>query len=58
MVTHWCTVCAAETEYEAVPCQDGHGGDCPDLLCVECGYVIVVAGVVEPETTLGVTQAA
>jgi len=24
------------------PCEDGHGLDCLDLACVECGHAIIV----------------
>ena len=37
-----CPVCAAPREFERPPCPDGHGADCPDLVCVECGMVLVV----------------
>ena len=28
--------------FEAVECVDGHGRDCPDLVCTGCGAVLVV----------------
>lgn len=43
----WCTVCAAEAVLEVVPCADGHGGDCPELVCRECGYVLVLGAVLD-----------
>jgi hypothetical protein len=38
----WCAACAAETLFELPPCVDGHGDDCPDLACVECGHAVIV----------------
>ncbi len=38
----WCSPCASEQLFEAPPCEDGHGEDCVDLACVECGHAIVV----------------
>lgn len=43
----WCGPCQAEQLFELPPCEDGHGFDCPDLACVECGAAIVV-GVLLP----------
>jgi hypothetical protein len=33
----WCADCQAETVFELPPCEDGHGADCIDLACAECG---------------------
>lgn len=38
----WCAVCTDERVFELPPCEDGHGEDCLDLSCVECGHAIVV----------------
>lgn len=38
----WCAGCQDERGFEAPPCEDGHGLDCLDLACVECGHAIVV----------------
>jgi hypothetical protein len=46
MVVRYCSVCDAVRAFERVPCGDGHGSDCPELVCIECGYVAVV-GLVE-----------
>ncbi|MDP9395858.1 MAG: hypothetical protein M3Q27_17030 [Actinomycetota bacterium] len=55
MTVRFCSVCASTRVFEPVPCTDGHGSDCPEVLCVECGYVVVVGVVAEvaavPETT-------
>lgn len=40
--TRWCAPCGGETVFEVPPCEDGHGDDCLDLSCVECGHAIVV----------------
>lgn len=45
-----CTTCGGEREFEQPPCMDGHGGDCPEWLCVVCGHAIVVDFDVEYET--------
>ncbi len=37
----WCIDCASVQWFEAPPCEDGHGLDCLDLACVECGSAIV-----------------
>jgi hypothetical protein len=58
MSTLWCTVCGEETAHEAVPCQDGHGGDCPEVVCVGCGYVAVIGAVVEPTPSRPAASAA
>ena len=51
----WCATCATESAFEQPPCEDGHGEDCLDLACVQCGHGIVLrvlrdlcAGAVEP----------
>lgn len=38
----FCVGCQDERSFEAPPCDDGHGLDCLDLACVECGFAIVV----------------
>jgi hypothetical protein len=41
LVLH-CVSCRGEREFEQPPCLDGHGVDCPELACVECGMAVVV----------------
>jgi len=41
-VVRWCAGCSDERAFEVPPCEDGHGLDCLDLACVECGHAIVV----------------
>lgn len=50
----WCAGCEADTAFEAPPCEDGHGLDCLDLACVECGLALVAGVVLE---TAPVTRA-
>jgi hypothetical protein len=37
----FCPTCDQQQFAEAPPCDDGHGDDCPDRACVECGTAIV-----------------
>ncbi len=53
----WCAGCADERTFEMPPCEDGHGTDCLDLACVECGHAVVV-GVLSDETVVVVQFAA
>ncbi|HEY3201432.1 MAG TPA: hypothetical protein VGK55_12875 [Actinomycetes bacterium] len=32
----WCTECG-DTTFEQPPCTEGHGEDCPELVCAGCG---------------------
>jgi len=32
----WCAECG-DTTFEQPPCADGHGEDCPELVCAGCG---------------------
>ena len=43
----WCAECADERPFEVPPCEDGHGLDCLDLACVDCGHAIVVGVLVD-----------
>ena len=47
----WCGQCQDERGFESPECEDGHGLDCLDLACVECGHAIVV-GVMASEVVL------
>ena len=38
----WCPECADERPFEVPPCEDGHGADCLDLACLDCGFAVVV----------------
>ena len=51
----WCAGCQADTPFEVPPCDDGHGADCIDLACVECGMAVVAGLLLEttaPTTAL------
>jgi len=37
-----CRSCARRTEFEQPPCPDGHGQDCPEWYCTECGAATLV----------------
>ncbi len=38
----YCSTCSGEREFEQPPCPDDHGPDCPEWLCVECGFAVVI----------------
>ncbi|MDG4756826.1 hypothetical protein [Micromonospora sp. WMMD710] len=38
-----CDVCAGVAPFETPPCVDGHGADCPELICTGCGTAVVIA---------------
>ena len=43
-----CPECCDERTFEQPldsigECEDGHGLDCPEWLCVECGYAMLLA---------------
>jgi len=42
MVLRECRTCGGPRAFEAPACADGHGPDCPDLACVECGEAVFV----------------
>ncbi len=37
-----CPVCDTERNFEQPPCTDGHGPDCPEWVCTECGTALLV----------------
>ncbi len=37
-----CTTCDAETALEQPGCLDGHDGDCPEWVCVDCGDALLI----------------
>lgn len=37
-----CPCCADERVFEAPPCAEGHGGECADRACLECGAALIV----------------
>ncbi len=40
LMTLFCAGCRAESEFEQPVCADGHGSECPDLVCVVCGLAL------------------
>ena len=38
-----CDGCGTVTRFEAPPCPDGHGADCPELVCTGCGDAYLIA---------------
>lgn len=45
----WCAECADERPFEVPPCEDGHGADCLDLACADCGFAVVVGVMVDDD---------
>ncbi|MFJ8687132.1 hypothetical protein [Micromonospora wenchangensis] len=39
----YCDTCEGVQPFEAPPCPDGHGVDCPELLCTGCGAAVLIA---------------
>jgi hypothetical protein len=37
-----CADCGDERRFEQPPCEDGHGADCPEWACVDCGAAILL----------------
>jgi hypothetical protein len=56
-LTRHCSVCADERDFEQPSCADGHGADCPEFACVECGMAITV-GDAPQLAVIAVSQAA
>lgn len=52
LVVRWCADCAGERPFEVPPCEDGHGVDCIDLACTDCGAAIVVGVLVADDVVL------
>ncbi|WP_089157286.1 hypothetical protein [Micromonospora sp. NBS 11-29] len=40
-----CDTCEGVVLFEAPPCGDGHGVDCPELICTGCGSAVLLAPV-------------
>ena len=58
MTHRYCTDCADVTVFEVPPCEDGHGEDCLDLACAECGSAIVLGMLVSDAEVLLEVRAA
>ncbi len=46
-----CARCERQRLFEVPTCQDGHGAECPELACVECGEA-VWAGFIDVELSI------
>ena len=44
----FCPDCSAAQAFERPCCGDGHGADCVELCCVECGTAVVIGGLAIP----------
>lgn len=53
-----CPGCRGQRVFEQPPCEDGHGIDCPEWSCVDCGHAIVADFDLEVEADETVQQAA
>jgi hypothetical protein len=42
----YCAVCDGKRLFETPQCPDGHGADCPDRACAECGAALYLDVVV------------
>ncbi len=58
LIWRHCGICEQEEFFEVPPCADGHGEDCPDLVCTGCGSVITVAVVPVPAAEIAIDAAA
>ncbi|NDU73502.1 hypothetical protein GWI34_12765 [Actinomadura sp. DSM 109109] len=38
----YCFTCGDERVFEQPPCEDGHGEECPERACVDCGSAVLV----------------
>ena len=54
----WCPECADERPFEMPPCEDGHGADCLDLACLDCGFAVVVGVLISDAEPVAVELAA
>lgn len=41
-LVRWCTTCEDDVAFEQPGCMDGHGGDCPEWVCVQCGDAVLI----------------
>ncbi|ADP80328.1 hypothetical protein [Pseudofrankia inefficax] len=49
LVRMFCPKCADERPFEQPECLDGHGADCPERACVECGAAVLLGPLTQPE---------
>lgn len=44
LVRRDCSTCGEQRAFEALAGADGHGDDCPELACVQCGEAVFLGG--------------
>ena len=49
----YCPECREERTFETPPCPDGHA-DCPERVCVACGFAVLVGWLAVDATTAAV----
>jgi hypothetical protein len=42
LIVLYCPTCGGERLAETPPCADGHGRDCAERACVECGTALLL----------------
>ncbi|MQA96394.1 MAG: hypothetical protein GEV11_17750 [Streptosporangiales bacterium] len=50
LVTLTCPSCGEARRFQRPPCPDGHGDDCPDRACVDCGTALLIGFLAEQRT--------
>lgn len=53
LLLRWCAECRTDQLFEVPPCDDGHGHDCPDLACTDCGSAAVLGIAERPDDAAG-----
>ena len=43
----FCPDCSMDQPFERPVCADGHGADCVELCCVECGTAVLLGALVD-----------
>ncbi|WFE41541.1 hypothetical protein [Micromonospora sp. WMMD998] len=51
----YCDTCEGVVLFEAPLCGDGHGADCPELVCTGCGAAVLVATIAFRPATVAST---
>jgi hypothetical protein len=47
-IVRFCTTCRGDVSFEQPDCLEGHGSECPEWVCVECGDAVFM-GFAGPE---------
>ncbi len=48
-----CPACTQPRAFERPPCPDGHGRDCPELVCTACGCALLLDTPAQPVRSAG-----